>query len=45
MDSIVIMDKKWILFIKIVTKIKGHIKREKHEETKPQMYIVILKHN
>jgi len=25
MDSIVIMDKKWILFIAIVTKLKGHI--------------------
>lgn len=38
MDLIVIMDK---IFITIVTKLKGHIKREKHEETKSYMYTII----
>jgi hypothetical protein len=33
------------LLITIITKLKGHIREEKHEEEKPLMYITIEKQN
>jgi hypothetical protein len=45
MDSIVIMDQKCILFVTIITKLKGHIWREKYEQIWPWMNIAIEKQN
>jgi hypothetical protein len=35
LDSIVIMDKKCILFVTIITKLEGHTWKEKDEEIRP----------
>jgi len=43
MDSIVILDLKCILFIIILTKLKGYMWGEKQEEIRPWMLIVIEK--
>ncbi len=45
MDSIVILDLKCILFIIILTKLKGYMWGEKQEEIRPCMLIVIEKQN
>ncbi len=45
MDSIVIMDKKWVLLVIVYNKIRRTYMRIKHEEITRWMYIAIEKQN